>query len=162
MLYNSKYSVTCLFEWKMKLKVVIIDGQGGKIGRMLIEEIRKAKLSCELIAIGTNSIATAAMLKAGADAGATGENPVVVAARDADVLIGPVGILAADALLGEVTPAMAEAIGRSRAMKLLLPVNLCNIHIAGIQTMPFAKLVASAVSELAEILKQPFPAEAGQ
>lgn len=133
-------------------KVVVIDGQGGRLGRMVVEQIRSAALSCELLAIGTNGIATASMLKAGADAGATGENPVIVACRSADVIIGPVGILCADALLGEITPAMAAAIGQSQATRLLLPVNLCSTRIVGIQTLTFAELVASAVEELKTIL----------
>lgn len=133
-------------------KVVVIDGQGGRLGRMVVEQIRSAALSCELLAIGTNGIATASMLKAGADAGATGENPVIVACRSADVIIGPVGILCADALLGEITPAMAAAIGQSQATRLLLPVNLCSTRIVGVQPLTFAELVASAVEELKTIL----------
>jgi len=86
------------------LKVVVIDGQSGRIGRLLVEKIREEKLPCELVAIGANAIATSAMLKAGADAGATGENPVVVACRTADVIAGPIGIIAADAMMGEITP----------------------------------------------------------
>ena len=133
------------------MKVVIIDGQGGKMGQMIIERIKGANIPCELTAIGTNSIATSAMLKAGADAGATGENPVVVASRDADVIIGPIGIIAADSLIGEVTPAMATAVGQSSAKKLLLPVNLCNNIIVGTGSLPMARLIAEAVEELAKI-----------
>lgn len=136
------------------MRVVIIDGQGGKLGRMLVEGIKEAGLGCELVAIGTNSIATAAMLKAGADAGATGENPVIVASRDADVLVGPIGILVADSLLGEITPAMAEAVGRSKAIKLLLPVNICNTRVVGVQTQSFSVLATSAIEELAAIVRQ--------
>ncbi len=131
--------------------MAVIDGQGGKLGRMLVEGIKAAKLGCEIVAVGTNSIATSAMLKAGADAGATGENPVVVAAREADVLIGPIGILVADSLLGEITPAMAEAVGRSKAIKLLIPVNLCNNRVVGVQSQSFSGLVSSAVEELVRI-----------
>ena len=134
------------------MKVLIIDGQGGKMGQMIIERIKSIGIPCELIAIGTNSIATSAMLKAGADAGATGENPVLVTSGDADVIIGPIGIIAADSLLGEVTPAMAVAVGRSSAKKLLLPVNLCNNIIVGTGTMPLAKLISEAVDELAKII----------
>ena len=129
-------------------KVVVIDGQGGRLGRMVVEQIRAAAVPCHLLAVGTNSIATASMLKAGADAGATGENPVLVACRDADVLIGPVGVLSADAMLGEITPAMAAAIGRCGAEKLLLPVNMCNTRVVGVKTATFAALVADAVEEL--------------
>ena len=130
------------------MTVVVIDGQGGRMGQMLIERIKAAGLPCQLLAIGTNSIATSAMLKAGADAGATGENPVVVACRTADVIVGPIGILAADSLLGEVTPAMAVAVGQSRAKKLLLPVNLCNNIVVGTQSLPMAKLIGEAVDLL--------------
>lgn len=132
------------------MKVVIIDGQGGKMGQMLIEKIKASGLHCELTAIGTNSIAASAMLKAGADAGAAGENPVIVASRDADVIIGPIGIIAADSLLGEVTPAMAVAVGQSSAVKLLLPVNLCNNIIVGTGPLSMAKLIAETVEELAK------------
>lgn len=135
-------------------KVVVIDGQGGRLGRMVVERIRAASLSCEVLAVGTNGVATANMLKAGADAGATGENPVIVACRSADVILGPVGILSADALLGEITPAMAAAIGQSRATKLLLPVNMCATRVVGVRPLSFSELVAAAVEELKAILSE--------
>lgn len=133
-------------------KVVIIDGQGGRMGRLLIERIRGTGQECEIQAIGTNSIATAAMLKAGADAGATGENPVIVACRDADVILGPVGIVIADSLQGEVTPAMAAAVGQSRARRLLLPVNQCGNVIAGVRELSMAQLIDEAVRLLEELM----------
>jgi len=136
------------------MKVVIIDGQGGKMGKLLIERIRSVNLPCELFAIGTNSIATVTMMKAGADAGATGENPVVVTSRSADVIIGPVGIIAADSLLGEITPAMAVAVGQSKAYKLLLPVNLCQNIIIGTRLLTLTKLIEDAVEELARLLDE--------
>ena len=135
------------------MKVVIIDGQSGRIGQLFIEKVAKAGLACELIAIGTNAVATSAMLKAGASAGATGENPVIVACRTADILVGPIGILAADAMLGEITPAMATAVGRSNAKKLLLPVNLCNNIVVGTQSMPLSRLLDEAVELLTQLLK---------
>ncbi|MCL2856862.1 MAG: DUF3842 family protein [Oscillospiraceae bacterium] len=135
------------------MKVVIIDGQGGKMGQMIVERIKSVDISCELTAVGTNSIATSAMLKAGAQFGATGENPVIVASRNADVIIGPLGIIAADSLLGEVTPAMAVAIAQSKAKKLLLPVNLCNNIVVGAGSLPLAKLIVEVVDELAKIVK---------
>ena len=135
------------------MKVVIIDGQGGRLGRMLVEGILAAGIDCTLTAVGTNSIATAAMLKAGAPAGATGENPVLVAAREADVIMGPLALLAADSLLGEVTPAMAAAVGRSAGVKLLLPVNICNNKVVGVGDHSFAELVSCAVAELAALAK---------
>lgn len=113
------------------MKITIIDGQGGRMGKTVIEQLKRNHPGLELYAIGTNSIATAAMLKAGADHGATGENPCIVNARDSDIIIGPVGIVFADALLGEITPAIARAVGSSRAYKILIPVNRCNHYIVG-------------------------------
>lgn len=126
------------------MKIVVIDGQGGRIGKALIEQLRAKSADACLLAVGTNSIATSAMLKAGADAGATGENPVVVACRDADVIIGPIGIIAADSMLGEITPRMAEAIGQSRARKVLVPVNRC-FEVAGVQELSLSQYVEQAV-----------------
>ena len=133
------------------MKIVVIDGQGGSLGRALVEKI-KIRYGCELYAIGTNSIATAAMLKAGADFGATGENPVVVNCRDADVVIGPVGIIAADSLLGEITPKMASAISCSNAKKILVPVSRCKIIIAGTPDISMGEAIESAVSALGNII----------
>lgn len=130
------------------MKVVVIDGQSGRMGQVLIERIKSAGLPCDIVAVGTNAIATSAMLKAGAGAGATGENPVLVNCRDADVIAGPIGILAADSLLGEVTPAMAVAVGQSPARKLLLPVNHCNNVVVGTQSMTLSKLMDEAVELL--------------
>ena len=131
------------------MKVVIIDGQGGRMGQLIVEAIKKQDLAgMELYAIGTNSAATSAMLKAGADFGATGENPVVVACRDADVIVGPIGILAADSLLGEITPAMAMAVGQSRALKLLLPVSRCQNQVVGVKNLTMNELIAEIVERL--------------
>ena len=133
------------------MNILIIDGQGGRIGAQLVAAIRQAGLPGEVLAIGTNSAATAAMMKAGADAGATGENPVIVACRDADVIIGPIGILSADALLGEITPAMAAAVGRSRAVKLLLPLNQCNTIVVGTRALSVSALIAETLGELEKL-----------
>lgn len=133
-------------------KIVVIDGQGGRLGHMLVEKIREENLGCRIRAVGTNTLATNAMLKAGADEAATGENPVIVACREADVIMGPLGILSADALLGEITPAMAAAVGRSRAEKILLPVNMCGTRVVGLTSMTFAELVAASVAELRALL----------
>ena len=130
------------------MRVVVIDGQSGRMGQLFIERAKAAAIPCELLAVGTNAIATSAMLKAGAEAGATGENPVLVACRTADVIVGPIGILAADALMGEITAAMAVAIGRSRARKLLLPVNQCNNIVAGTQSLSLSRLMDEAVEVL--------------
>ena len=118
------------------MKLVVIDGQSGRTGALLVERVRAAGLPLELLAVGTNAIATAAMMKAGAQRGATGENPVLVACRDAAIIAGPIGILMADALMGEITPAMAVAVGQSRAQKVLLPVNSnCGKIVVGVRDL---------------------------
>ena len=135
------------------MKVVVIDGQSGRIGQLFIEKVMKAKLPCQLTAIGANAIATSAMLKAGAAMGATGENPVIVACRTADIIVGPIGILAADSMLGEITPNMAAAVGLSSAKKLLLPVNLCNNIVVGTQSLSLSAILDEAVETLSQLLK---------
>ena len=130
------------------MKVVVIDGQSGRMGQLLSERGRAGGRPCEVVAVGTNAIATAAMLKAGASAGATGENPVLVACRTADVIAGPIGILSADSLMGEITPAMAVAVGQSAAKKLLLPVNQCSNIVVGTQSLTLSKLMEEAVDLL--------------
>jgi len=130
------------------MRAAVIDGQSGRMGALFIERARRAGLDCELIAVGTNAIATSAMLKAGASAGATGENPVLVACRSCDVIVGPVGILAADSILGEITPEMAVAVGRSPAKKLLLPFNQCNTIVVGTRSLTLNRLIDEAVEAL--------------
>ncbi|MCR5456603.1 MAG: DUF3842 family protein [Clostridiales bacterium] len=136
------------------MKLVVIDGQGGRIGQLLVEAIVKENIQCDLTAIGTNSIATSAMIKAGAGQGATGENPVVVACRDADVIVGPIGIVSADSLLGEITPKMAVAIGQSRAKKLLLPVSHCDNQVMGVKPLTISELVKETVDAIKELAKK--------
>lgn len=136
------------------MKIVIIDGQGGKLGRLLTEQMKQRFPQARLYAIGTNSIATATMLKAGADFGATGENPVLRAARDADVILGPMGIVVANAILGEVTPAMALAVGDSPAQKILIPMNGCGVQVAGVEELPLSAYAAQAVERAAAVLQQ--------
>ena len=117
------------------------------MGRLVIEGLKQGSFPGTLCAIGTNSIATATMLKAGADQGATGENPVVRNAEDADLIIGPIGIVVANAILGEVTPRMAEAVGSSRAHKILLPTSGCHVTVAGTRDLTLSEAVACAVEE---------------
>ena len=131
------------------MKIVVIDGQGGRLGKLLVEGGRERMPQAEIYAIGTNALATASMLKAGADFGATGENPVVRAVMDADGVLGPVGIVVANAILGEVTPAMAEAVGSCRGKKFLVPMNNCGVVVAGVSEQPLSAYVASAVEALA-------------
>lgn len=135
------------------MKIVIIDGQGGKLGQLIVENIKKENINAQIIAIGTNSIATSAMLKAGAPNGATGENPVIVACRDADVIIGPIGIISADSLFGEITPAMAVAVGQSSAVKLLLPVSHCNNRVVGVRQLSMGEVVRETMEELKNLIK---------
>ncbi len=133
------------------MQIVVIDGQGGRLGQLLVEAILKEQIPCELLAVGTNSTATKAMMKAGAGQGATGENPVVVAARSADIIIGPIGIVVADSLYGEITPTMATAIGQSQALKLLLPVSHCNNQVIGVTEMTMNDMVKATVERLKKL-----------
>ncbi len=133
------------------MKVLVIDAQGGGLGRQLISEI-KGTANVHLIAVGTNSTATLSMLKAGADEAATGENSVVAACRQADIIIGPIGIVIADAMLGEITPAMAAAVARAHARRILIPFSNCDNYIAGVGGFSTGRLIEDAVARLKEEL----------
>lgn len=128
------------------MNILVIDGQGGKMGAALTEQIKKNVPDAALVAIGTNSLATSAMLRAGADAAATGENPVVVNSAWADVIVGPIGIIVANALLGEITPKMAAAVSESGAKKVLIPVNRCAVTVVGVQEKTLSEYVRDAVA----------------
>ena len=130
------------------MNVLVIDGQGGGIGKQLIAAIKKRMPNVSVMAVGTNSSATSAMLKAGADNAATGENAVIVGCRTADIIVGPVSIVVADSMLGEVTPPMAAAIGQSPAKRIFIPVNRCNNYIVGISDLPIGRLVQAAVDSI--------------
>jgi len=130
-------------------RIVIIDGQGGKMGKRLIEELLAIAPDADITAIGTNSTATSTMLKGGAARGASGTNAIKVACRTADIISGPIGIIVADALLGEITPEAAEAIGASNAVKVLVPVSKCGINIAGLEKKTATELIKDA----AELIK---------
>lgn len=134
------------------MKITVIDGQGGRIGRTVIEQLKEKHGELELYAIGTNSIATSAMLKAGADYGATGENAVIVNAADSDIIIGPIGIVFANALLGEITPAIATAIGASKAYKILIPVNRCNHYVVGCTEASTSEYIKLAINKIESML----------
>ena len=133
--------------------ILIIDAQGGGIGRLLVSAIRQELPDVSITAVGGNSAATAAMLKAGADRGATGENAVVVACRGADVILGPIGIVIADSMLGEITPKMAAAVARSGAKRILIPFDHCDNVVVGVRDSSMKALVKEAVSVLAETVK---------
>lgn len=136
------------------MNILVIDGQGGQLGSQLIRTLRERLPALSITAVGTNSTASAAMLKAGADRAATGENPVVVACRRADVILGPIGIVVADALCGEVTPAMAFAVGQAQAQRILLPMQKCDTLVAGVTAPSTAALVEDAVEKLAALLRR--------
>ena len=133
------------------MTVLVIDGQGGGLGRQLVAAIKARLPQVTVLAVGTNSAATTAMLRAGADQAATGENAVVVGSRSADAIVGPVGIVIADAMLGEITPQMAVAVAQSQAGRVLIPVSQCDNIVAGAQGQPMAKLVQSAVDALEQL-----------
>lgn len=134
------------------MNITVIDGQGGQLGAQLIKAVLARFSDVNLTAIGTNAVATATMLKAGAKKVATGENPVVVACRKADVIIGPIGIVIADSLFGEVTDKMAVAVGQADAVRILIPMNRCDNIVAGVSSLNMGALVEDAVSRLADII----------
>ena len=132
----------------MAANVLVIDGQGGGLGRQLVAAIAAVCPEAELTAVGTNSLAANAMLKAGAARAATGENAVVVNCRHADVIVGPIGIVIADALLGEITPAMAAAVCQSGAKRVLVPINHCENYVVGVPEQPVGQLVSAAAQKV--------------
>lgn len=130
------------------MNILIIDAQGGGIGKQLVMEIKRIFPDSTVTAVGTNSLATSAMLKAGANRVATGENAVVVSSRKADVIIGPIGIVIADSLLGEITPRMALAVAQSNAKRILIPVNHCDNLVVGVDDLNINKLIQDAIGKL--------------
>ena len=133
------------------MNVLVIDGQGGGLGRQLVAALSAQCPDIRLVAVGTNSVAAQAMHKAGAQRAATGENAVVVNCRNADIIVGPIGIVIADALLGEITPAMAAAVCQSGAKRVLIPVNHCDNYIIGVPEQPIGDLVAAAVQKVTDL-----------
>jgi len=137
------------------MNILVIDAQGGKLGKQLISSLREAIPDAHITAVGTNSVATSNMLRGGADEAATGENSVVVACRRADVIVGPIGICIADAMLGEITERMAAAVGRSDAKRVLIPFNNCDTNVVGVGTQSMGRLVMEAVSAVVQLGKNP-------
>lgn len=133
------------------MNILIIDAQGGGIGKQLVSAVKKNMPEAVVTAVGTNSAATSAMIKAGADNVATGENAVIVNSRKADVIIGPIGIVIADALLGEITPDMAKAVAQSSAKRILIPVNHCDNIVVGVDDLNIGKLIQNVIDELHKI-----------
>ena len=135
------------------MKILVIDGQGGQLGGQMIKSIKAVFSDVDVTAVGTNATATATMLKSGANQAATGENAVIVACRKTDVIIGPIGIVIADALLGEVTPQMAVAVGQADAVRILLPMNRCDNLIAGVSDISMTDIIEDAIKKLKGIVK---------
>ena len=137
----------------MKKTILVLDGQGGGFGKALIEKLRQGGPlpGAEILAVGTNSLATSAMLKAGADAGATGENAALVACRKAAVIAGPLGIVMADAMMGECTAAIAAAVARSDAARVLVPVTRCHTYVAGVESKTLGQCVEDAAALIREL-----------
>ena len=132
--------------------ILVIDGQGGQLGGQIVKSILAKYKEVTITAVGTNATATATMLKAGAHQAATGENPVIVASKKADVIIGPIGIVIADAMLGEITPAMAVAVGQADAKRILLPVNKCDNLIAGVNDTNMSVLIEDVIRKLGDCI----------
>lgn len=136
------------------MNIVVIDGQGGKMGSQLVKAILEKYPDVLLTAVGTNSSAAAAMKKCGAQRVATGENAVRVACRKTDVIIGPIGIVIADSLFGEVTPAMAAAVGQADAARILVPVSRCENIVAGVADLSMTELLADVMLRLETLIKK--------
>lgn len=135
------------------MNILVIDGQGGGLGRQLVTAIKEACPEAVIMAVGTNSMATSAMLKAGADQSATGENAVIVGCRKADMITGPIGIVIADSLFGEITPQMAVAVGQSQAKRILIPLNLCDNTVVGVKKQPMTQLIQEVVELIKETVR---------
>ena len=136
------------------MMILVVDGQGGGLGRLLVRELKGAFPQAEIAAVGTNSTAANAMMKAGADFAATGENAVVVNCRHADIIVGAVGIVIADSMWGEITPRMAQAVGQSDARRVLIPSNLCSNLVVGVSEMSMSKLVQAAVDTVRRLTEK--------
>jgi len=134
------------------MNVLVIDGQGGQLGGQIIKLLKENFDGLDITAVGTNATATATMIKAGAKQAATGEKSVIVACRKADIVIGPIGIVVADSMLGEVTPKMAVAVGQADAVRILLPVNRCDNIIAGIPELSVTDVLQDVLAKVKNVI----------
>ncbi|MCQ4638235.1 DUF3842 family protein [Anaerovorax odorimutans] len=134
--------------------IAVVDGQGGGIGRAIVEKIKAAMPEVHVIGLGTNSVATGQMLRAGADDGATGENAIVHNMQHVDIVVGVIGILNANSMMGELTPTMASAIGGSHTYKVLLPINRCHIHVVSVEDIPLGRHIDNAVSAIQNFIAE--------
>ena len=135
------------------MRIIVIDGQGGGIGKSLVEQLKKHFPQQEVLGIGINAIATSAMVKAGADGGATGESAVCYNCAHADIIVGPIGLVLVGSMLGEVSNAISSAVSSSQADKVLIPVSKCHAHIAGVKDQPIGRFIEDALKEV-ELLLQ--------
>jgi hypothetical protein len=135
------------------MTVVVIDGQGGGLGSGIIAQLKNEEIDkiAEIIAVGTNALATSAMLKAGANAGATGENAILYNSLNADFILGPIGLIVTDSMHGEISHSIARAISSSRAKKILVPSAKCSVQIAGTEQLPMASYISKAVQAVKEL-----------
>lgn len=134
------------------MRLLVVDAQGGGIGKQVVAAVKKQFPQMEITAVGTNNAATSVMLKAGADHAATGENAVIVGCRKADLIVGPIGIVIADSLYGEITPAMAIAIGQSSARRILIPMNHCDNVIVGVDDLGIGRLLTGVLEKVREYM----------
>lgn len=137
------------------MTILVIDGQGGAIGSQMVKRLTTEFPEARIIAAGTNSIATASMLKSGAVQAATGENAVLTCSKLADIIVGPIGIVLADALMGEVTPKMAKAVGRAEASRVLIPVSKCDTLVAGVPGVSMSVLIEDAIVKIRSLIGNP-------
>jgi NAD(P)-dependent dehydrogenase (short-subunit alcohol dehydrogenase family) len=126
------------------VQIVVMDGQGGGVGKAIAERLKEQGLARQIVVVGANAVATSNMMRAGVSAGATGENAVRYNCAYADVIIGPIGIILPNAMYGEITPAMARCVAESPARKILIPVQNQHVHIVGIQPRPLSEYIEEA------------------